>query len=92
MYDAAELYDDLVAIRHAQSALPETASRETRTDLKVVIKRVEGKLTLALSFLPEDEREQTIESLTRRYGGEARRDLEQYCPPKWPCAPKEKSF
>ena len=76
MYDVTELYDDLVAIRRAAQVLPETASTETRTDLKCVLKRIEGKLTIALSYLPEDELEENLEALDQEYNNEARGELE----------------
>jgi len=72
MTDVTELYDDLVAIRRAAQVLPKTASRETRDDLKVVLKRIEGKLTVELHALPEDELEETLESLDELYDGLAR--------------------
>ena len=76
MYDVTELYDGLVAIRRAQQVLPETISRETRANLKVILKRIEGKLIVALSHLNADELAKTLEALYESYAGQARAELE----------------
>ncbi len=76
MYDVTKLYDDLVAIRRAAQVLPKSASQETKTDLKCVLSRIEGKLTIALSLLTEDELEETLEALDSEYDGLARAELE----------------
>lgn len=76
MNDVTTLYDDLVAIRRAAQVLPKTASRETRDDLEVVLERIEGKLTVELQALPEDELEETLECLDEFYNGLARVELE----------------
>ncbi len=76
MYDVTKLYDDLVAIRRAVQVLPKSASQETKTDLKCVLSRIEGKLTIALSLLTEDELEETLEALDSEYDGLARAELE----------------
>ena len=78
MYDVTELYDDLVAIRRAAQVLPKTASREARDDLEVVLKRIEGKLAIALLQLPEDELEEILESLDEEYANGARAELEAF--------------
>ena len=76
MYDVTKLYDDLVAIRRAAQVLPKSASQETKTDLKCVLSRIEGKLTIALSLLTEDELEETLDALDSEYDGLARAELE----------------
>ena len=76
MNDVTTLYDDLVAIRRAAQVLPKTASSETRDDLAVVLKRIEGKLTVELRALPEDDLEETLEALDREYDGQAQAELE----------------
>ncbi len=78
MYDVTKLYDDLVAIRRAAQVLPESASQETKTDLKCVLSRIEGKLTIALSLLTEDELEETLDALDSEYDGLARAELEAH--------------
>ncbi len=67
MYDLTELYDGLVAIRRAQQVLPETVSRETRADLKVTLKRIEGKLIVALSHFNADELARRLLKLSTSY-------------------------
>ncbi|MEM7430688.1 MAG: hypothetical protein AAF351_01990 [Pseudomonadota bacterium] len=69
MQDVITLYDDLVAIRRTAQVLPETASRETKDDLDVVIRRIRGKLAYELALLPEEERHDIIYELDREYGG-----------------------
>ena len=69
MNDVTTLFDDLVAIRRAESVLDVDASQAIRSDLKVLIKRIEGKLIVALSWLSEDEREEVIESIDDLYEG-----------------------
>lgn len=76
MYDVTKLYDDLIAIRRAAQVLPKSASQETKTDLKCVLSRIEGKLTIALSLLTEDELEETLDALDSEYDGLARAELE----------------
>lgn len=42
------------------------------------MKRIEGKLIVALSWLSEDEREEVIEGIDELYEGDAREDLEGF--------------
>ncbi len=79
MFDVTEHYDGLVAIRRAQQVLPETVSRETRADLKVILKRIEGKLIVALSHHNADELAETLEALDELYAGQVRAELEASC-------------
>lgn len=76
MKDVTTLYDNLVAIRRADQVLPETASRETRNDLDIVIRRIKGKLAHELALLPVNELEEVFDSLDLDYTNEARAELE----------------
>lgn len=76
MEDVTTLYDDLVAIRRTAQVLPKTASRETRDDLEVVIRRIKGKLTYELALLPDEERLDIIYELDNDHGGAAWKELE----------------
>lgn len=76
MYDVTTLYDDLVAIRRTAQVMHEELSQESRDDLQVVLKRIEGKLQVALRLLSEDELEEAIESLDELYNNEARGETE----------------
>ena len=57
-------------------ALPETASDATRSDLQVVIKRIEGKLSIALNLLSEEERHDIMYELDGDYCGGVWAELE----------------
>ena len=76
MEDVTTLYDDLVAIRRAAQVLPETASDATRSDLRVVIKRIEGKLSIALMRLSEEARHDIMYELDQEYCGGVWAELE----------------
>ncbi len=56
--------------------LPETASDATRSDLQVVIKRIEGKLSIALRLLPEEARHDIMYELDCDYCGGVWAELE----------------
>ena len=76
MQDVTELYDDLVAIRRTAQASHDALSKESRDDIQVVLRRVEGKLRAELKLLTKDERAEVIESVDEVYDNQARKDLE----------------